>query len=91
MRIIKEINKGLLKISIFKYNDSYTLKFEKNQNDFTIKFNDGAINEDQIEAIVLSEKSMDHYIDLLNKIEDQKIKNLIEIQGEQGIIFPEIY
>ena len=45
MRIIKEINKGLLKITVFKYQDKLSIKFEKDLNEILIKFRDGGLED----------------------------------------------
>ncbi|HMT00070.1 MAG TPA: hypothetical protein PKA12_15055 [Saprospiraceae bacterium] len=42
MRIIDEINRGELKVTVFKMNDRLSLKFEKDLNEVIFKFRDGS-------------------------------------------------
>lgn len=42
MRIIDEINRGELKVTVFKMNDRLSLKFEKDLNEIIFKFRDGS-------------------------------------------------
>ncbi len=90
MRIVNEVNKGLMKVTVFHYQDKYSLKFEKNSIDYIIKFKENEVTEEGINQKFLNETSLEKWQNILDNIEDFKIENLIAIEGEKGIVFPEI-
>ena len=89
MRIIKEINKGLLKITIFKYQEKISIKFEKDLNEILIKFRDGGIDENDIDSY-LTESEIEKYEAQLDAINETKILQLIKMEEDKGFEFPEI-
>lgn len=89
MRIIKEINKGLLKITVFKYQDKLSIKFEKDLNEILIKFRDGGLEESEIDAY-LTEEEINKYEMQLETTNEIKISQLIKLEEEKGFEFPEI-
>jgi hypothetical protein len=90
MRIIKESNHDRMKITIFKYNDQYSIKCEQDQNEIYFKFFDSAINENQIDQYFLSEEAVAKYKNLVQGIADMKFQSLLQIEKEKGVEFPEI-
>lgn len=89
MRIIKEINKGLLKVTIFKYQEKISIKFEKDLNEILIKFRDGGIDENDIDSY-LTEAEIEKYEAQLDAINETKILQLIKMEEDKGFEFPEI-
>lgn len=89
MRIIKEINKGLLKVTIFKYQEKISIKFEKELNEMLIKFRDGGLDENEIDKF-LTASAIEKYEALLDAIDETKISQLIKMEEEKGFEFPEI-
>jgi hypothetical protein len=91
MRIIDEINRGLLKITIFKMNEKISMKFEKNSNEITIKFRDGSgVDEDEDVKKFLDTAIIDKYENLLDSANETKIDQLIKLEGDKGFVFPKI-
>jgi hypothetical protein len=90
MRIVKEINKGRMKISVFKYYDQYSIKCEQDQVDFIFKFNDGAITEEEIDKYYLNDEKIAEYYTQLISISKIKSDTLLDIQKSKGFEFPEI-
>jgi hypothetical protein len=89
MRIIKEINKGSLKITVFKYQEKISIKFEKDINEIIIKFRDGSIEESNIDTF-LSEDIINKYESILDEMQKTKVEQLFLIEEEKGFEFPEI-
>ncbi len=90
MRIINEINKGRMKISIFKMGEKISVKFEKDLNEVMIKFRDGAIEESVLMDQFLTDDVILQYEALLDQAEHRKIDQLIKIESDRGVVFPEI-
>jgi hypothetical protein len=89
MRIIKEINKGSLKITVFKYQEKISIKFEKDINEIIIKFRDGSIEESNIDTF-LSDDIINKYESILDEVQKTKVEQLFLIEEEKGFEFPEI-
>jgi L-fucose isomerase-like protein len=90
MRIVKEVNKGRMKLSVFHYNDQYSIKSEMDQSEIYFKFNEAAVSEAEVDKYYLNEESLLKYESLLKEIIALKINGLIAIQSDKGISFPEI-
>lgn len=89
MRIIKEINKDSLKITVFKYQEKISIKFEKELNEMTIKFRESALEENDVDAF-LSETEILKYNDLLDRLHAFKTNQLIKLEEDKGFDFPVI-
>jgi hypothetical protein len=90
MRIVKEVNRGRMKLSVFHYNDQYSIKSEMDQSEIYFKFNEAAVTEAEVEKYYLNEESLLKYESILKEITAFKTKGQIAIQADKGISFPEI-
>ncbi|MBK8699163.1 MAG: hypothetical protein IPN29_06320 [Saprospiraceae bacterium] len=79
MRIIREIDHGPLKTTIFKMNDRLSIKFEKDLNELIYKFRDGSgIELDNLD-IFLSEERITTAASLLDRAQELKHKGIMEV------------
>ena len=91
MRIVKEIDRGLLKITVFKMNDKFSIKFEKNLNELIIKFRDGSSIEDSTSLDrYLNEANIQQYERSLDEINEVKTQQMVLLEAESGTVFPVI-
>lgn len=90
MRIIHEINRGRMKVSIFKMGEKTSVKFEKDLNEIIIKFRDGTMEETTLIEQFLTDDTISKYEAELDVAEQNKIDQLIKIEKDKGIVFPEI-
>jgi hypothetical protein len=90
MRIIHEIDRGRLKVSVFRMGEKTSVKFEKDLNELIIKFRDGSLEDEVLVNQFLTEDILVHYESLLDNASHTKIDRLIKLEEDKGIIFPEI-
>lgn len=90
MRIIHEINRGRMKISVFKMGEKTSVKFEKDLNEIIIKFRDGTMDEATLIDQFLTDDVILKYEAELDVTEQNKIEQLIKMEKDKGIVFPEI-
>lgn len=89
MRIIKEINQGPLKITVFKYQEKISIKFEKDLNEILIRFREGGLEENNIDAF-LTDALINSYIQSLDDIDKNKFHQLAKMEVEKGADLPDI-
>lgn len=91
MRIIKEIERGTMKVTVFKMNEKLSIKFEDHLNEIILKFRDGAsVHEGENMDQFLDEATLEHYREQLEKCHTFKIDQLIKLEESKGFQFPEI-
>jgi hypothetical protein len=92
MRIVKEVNKGPIKMTLFHMNNKYSLKIEKLHNELIMKFSDGSIldKDGQGIDIFFSDEAVSYYEAQLDALQTFKVKNLAKIEEDKGFVFPTI-
>lgn len=91
MRIIKEIERGTMKVTVFKMNEKLSVKFEDQLNEIILKFRDGAsVHEDDNMDHFLNDSTLEYYSEELEKCNKFKIDQLIKLEENKGFQFPEI-
>lgn len=92
MRILDEFNFGLIKVTIFSYNEKLSVKFEKNLIEIIMKFRDGTQLASSNDVKLFCTESLLHQIDIeldfLAKMRFEKVSQN-DILDED--VLPEIY
>ena len=63
MRIVNYIEHPRLKITIFHYNDAFSVKFEASKMEQTIQFREGEMTDDKAVVTFVN----DHVLDIMDK------------------------
>lgn len=92
MRILDEFNFGLVKVTIFIYNEKLSMKFEKNLVEIVMKFRDGSpiitVNDAKTFCSEPFMDQIDSKLDLLAKLRYENLSSATELDEES---LPEIY